>query len=66
MRNTTITLEEHVARWSRLLADVLKDYMRQESGYDKAMRRALSREPFLKIDGHYLSREEVHERSRRR
>ena len=78
MRNITITLEEHVARWarieaakrdtsvSRLLADILKHHMQEESSYEKAMRRALSRKPFLKSDGRYLPREEVHDRSRLR
>jgi hypothetical protein len=77
-RNITITLEEHVARWarveaarrdtsvSRLLAGILKDHMREKSGYETAMRRALSRKPFLKTDGRYLSREDAHGRSRLR
>ncbi len=75
LRNITITLEEQVARWarleaarrdtsvSRLLAGILKNHMREENGYETAMRRALSRKPFLKTDGRYLSREEVHDRS---
>jgi len=74
LRNITITLEENVARWvrleaarketsvSRLLAGILKDRIREEDGYDRAMRRALARKPFLKTDGRYLSREEAHER----
>lgn len=76
LRNVTVTLEESVAKWarieaarndisvSRLLASILKERMREKNGYDAAMRRALAREPFLKSDGPYLSREEVHERSR--
>lgn len=75
LRNVTITLEEHVARWarleaarrdtsvSRLLAGILKDHMREKNGYENAMRRALARKPFLKTDGRYLSREEVHDRA---
>lgn len=75
LRNITITLEENVARWarleaarrdtsvSRLLASILKDRMQEEDVYEKAMRRALARKPFLKTDGRYLSREEAHERS---
>lgn len=74
-RNITITLEEQVARWarleaarrdtsvSRLLAGILKDHMREKNGYETAMRSALSRKPFLKTNGRYLSREEVNDRS---
>jgi hypothetical protein len=76
LRNVTITLEENVARWARveaarqdtsvsqLLAGVLKERMREADDYDRAMRQALARKPFLKTDGKYLSREEVHERAR--
>jgi hypothetical protein len=76
LRNITVTLEENVARWarleaarketsvSRLLGAILKERMLDGDGYDSAMRRSLAREPFLKSDGRYLSREEVHERSR--
>lgn len=78
LRNITITLEEDVARWvkveaarqdtsvSRLLASILKDRMQGEGLYEKSMRRALARKPFLKTDGRYLSREEAHERARLR
>jgi len=78
LRNVTVTLEERVARWarleaarketsvSRLLGAILKEHMLEEDGYGRAMRRALARKPFLKTDGRYLSREEVHERSRLR
>jgi hypothetical protein len=76
LRNVTITLEENVARWARLeaarqdtsvsqlLAHILKERMRESDDYDRAMRQALARKPFLKTDGKYLSREEVHDRSR--
>ena len=76
LRNVTVTLEESVARWARmeaarqdtsvsqLLADILKERMRETDDYDRAMRQALARKPFLKTDGRYLSREEVHDRSR--
>jgi len=75
LRNITITLEEELARRarleaakrdmsvSRLLALLLKNLMREEDGYEAAMRRALARKPFLKTDGRYLSREEAHDRS---
>lgn len=75
LRNITVTLEEHVARWarleaakqetsvSRLLGRLLEERMDQENGYERAMRRALHRKPFLNTDGRYASREEVHDRS---
>lgn len=76
LRNITITLEESVARWariqaatheisvSRFLANLLKERMTQNGEYDTAKRRSLGRKPFLKTDGRYLSREEVHDRAR--
>ncbi len=75
LRNITITLEEHVARWGRLeaakretsvsrfLGRMLEERMGQEDEYERAMRRALHRKPFLKTDGRYASREEVHDRA---
>jgi hypothetical protein len=72
----TVTLEEKVARWARieagrqdtsvsqLLGAILKERMREDDNYERAMRQALIRKPFLKTDGKYLSREDVHERSR--
>jgi hypothetical protein len=78
LRNVTITLEEKVALWarveaarqdtsvSRLLGDILKERMKQNDGYEAAMRRALARKPFLKSDGKYPSREEIHDRARLR
>jgi hypothetical protein len=75
LRNVTVTLEEQVARWarieaakkdtsvSRFLGAILKDQMLQTDAYEKSMRRALARKPFLKTDGRYLSREEVHDRA---
>ena len=74
----TVTLEPELARWtrieaarqelsvSRFLAALLKERMAAQDGYTAAMRRALARKPFLKTDGRYLSREEVHDRSRLR
>jgi len=76
LRNVTVTVEENVARWarmeaarqdtsvSRLLASILKERMQETDAYDRAMREALARKPFLKTDGKYLSREEVHDRAR--
>ena len=78
LRNVTVTLEEEVARWarveaarrdtsvSRLLGGILKQTMLQHDTYEQAMRRALRRKPFLKSSGRYLSREEVHDRTRLR
>jgi hypothetical protein len=78
LKNVTVTLDERVARWarieaarqdvsvSRLLGMILKERMGQEERYEDAMRRFLSRKPFLKSDGKYLSREEIHDRSRLR
>lgn len=78
LRNITVTLEENVAHWarveaarnetsvSRLLGAILKERMLESDGYQRAMRRALGRKPFLKTDGRYLSREEVHDRARLR
>ena len=78
LRNITITLEETVARWarieaarqdtsvSRFLAEILKQRMTELDDYEAAKRRALARKPFLKSDGRYPSREEVHDRARLR
>jgi hypothetical protein len=75
LRNVTVTLEEEVARWarieaarrdtsmSRLLGEILKERMSAQDGYEKAMRRALGRKPFLDSDGRYLTREEAHDRA---
>ena len=75
LRNITVTLEPELALWarmeaarmetsvSRFLAGVLREKMTAREGYAPAMRRALARKPFLKTDGRYPSREEVHERS---
>ena len=74
LRNITITVEEEVAHWarveaakqdtsvSRLVSEILQERMIREDEYRKAMRRALARKPFLKSDGKYPSREELHER----
>lgn len=78
LRNVTVTLDEDVARWarieaarndtsvSRLLGQLLKERMVERDEYQRAMRRALARKPFLKTDGRYLSREEAHDRARLR
>ena len=78
LRNITVTLDESLARWarleaarnetsvSRLLADLLRERMLHQDGYDSAMNRALARKPFGKSDGRYPSREEAHDRARLR
>jgi hypothetical protein len=74
LRNVTVTLNEEAARWarmeaaredtsvSRLLGRMLEERMEQQDEYAKAMKRALARDPFLKTDGKYLSREEANSR----
>jgi hypothetical protein len=49
---------------SRLLAGILKERMKEKDSYETSMHRFLARKPFLKTDGKYLSREEVHDRTR--
>jgi hypothetical protein len=78
LRNVTVTLDEQVAQWarieaarqdtsvSRLLGAILKERMLQDEAYEKSMRRALARKPFLKSNGRYLSRDEAHDRARLR
>lgn len=78
LRNITITLEESIAQWarieaarrdtsvSRFLAGILKERMGEKNEYDRAMREALAREPFLNSEGPYLTREGAHDRDRLR
>ena len=75
LRNVTVTLEEDVAQWarieaarrdtsvSRLLGELLKERMSAQNEYERAMRRALGRKPFLRGNGRYLTREEAHDRA---
>ncbi len=71
----TITLDEEVADWakvwaaksrssvSRLVGELLKQRMQEETGYHVAMKQFLSEKPcMLKKSGKYPSREELHER----
>ncbi len=75
MRNVTITLEEEIARWARvraaeqdkslskLLAELLRERMREERSYRSAMKDYLSRPAVaLKRKGKYPSREELYDR----
>jgi hypothetical protein len=76
MRNVTITLDEETARWarveaaqrdisvSRLVRELLREHMRGQYAYEDAMRRYLARAPkALKDEGHYPTREELHDRA---
>ncbi len=66
LKNVTVTLEEDVALWarieaarndvsvSRLLGTLLRERMVQNDAYERAMKRALARKPFLNTDGEYL------------
>jgi hypothetical protein len=75
LRNVTVTLEEEVARWARieaarqdtsvsqLLGRLLKQQMAVDQSYERAMKRALQRKPFLHSNRRYLSREEAHDRA---
>ena len=75
MRNVTISMEDEVARWvrleaarrevsvSRFLGSVAKEYMTSKRRYQRATRSALARRAFLKTDGRYLTRDELHGRS---
>lgn len=77
MRNVTITLDDEVARWvrvlaarhetsvSRLVGEILRDRMQTEEGYRSAMGRFFSVRPRplreQETDRH-ASREELHDR----
>ena len=75
VENIRVTVEEKVARWvkreavrtqtsvSRFLGEILKERMLETDSYECAMRQSLARKPFLKTDGRYMSRAEVHFRS---
>jgi len=77
MKNVTITLDEETARWarmeaarremsvSRLIRNVLQENMRQNAGYELAMRRYLS-QPARALNvagGPYPTRDEIHDRA---
>jgi hypothetical protein len=51
---------------SRLWGELLKERMSSQGGYERAMRRALGRKPFLRSTGRYLTREGAHDRGRLR
>ena len=76
MKNVTITLEEDVAHWarvlaarrntsvSRLLGELLREMMEHEEGYEAAMAEHLAMEPTaINTDGGaYPARDQLHER----
>ena len=80
MKNVTITLDEETAAWarvhaaqrnvslSRFVGELLRQHMRESREYEEAMRRFLTDKPVKLKSGskRYLSREEVHDRSRLR
>ena len=42
------------------IISALKAHMLAEDSYERSMRQALARKPFLKTDRRYISREETH------
>jgi plasmid stability protein len=76
MKNITITLEDEVARWTRIKAaehemsvsryvgQMLREKMRGEAEYEKAMQYFLSRKPsnLKRPKDKYPSRDKLHER----
>lgn len=75
MKNVTITLDEKVARWtrikaaeqekslSRLVGEMLQEKMREEEGYFTSMQQYLAKKPqILKKQGvQYQRREDLQE-----
>jgi len=76
MKNVTITLDEEVARWariraakedtslSRLIGELLRKKMMDESDYQVCMQNYLSKSPFVlkKKGDKYPGREDLHAR----
>ena len=74
MKNITITLDEQAAAWARVQAaerdmslsryvgGLLRENMRHSRQYEEAMRAALAQQP-LKLEGPYLKRDELYDRS---
>jgi hypothetical protein len=48
---------------SKSIILTLKEGMLTRDSYERSMRQALARKPFLNADGRYVSREEVHVQS---
>ena len=76
MKNVTITLDEKVVRWtriraaegdtsvSRLVGELLREKMRDESNYQTSMQNYLAQAPLVlkKKGDDYPDREELHDR----
>jgi len=76
MKNVTITLEDDVAKWARILAarkntsvskllgKILKEEMAQEQGYELAMQQYLSTPatPLKESTAKYPDRDSLYER----
>ena len=76
MKNVTITLDEEVLRWtriraaegdtsvSRLVGELLREKMRDESNYQTSMQNYLAQFPLVlkKKGDDYPDREELHDR----
>jgi hypothetical protein len=80
-RNVTVSLDEETARWARveaarrdmsvskLLAEVLREKMRADEGYEAAMSAYLGRVPTRlrkRRSTGYPTRDELHDRARLR
>jgi hypothetical protein len=75
MKNITITLDAQAAAWarvqaaernmslSRFVGEMLREKMRHSLEYERAMRAALAERP-LQLEGPYLKRDELYDRSR--
>jgi hypothetical protein len=75
MKNITITLDTKAAAWarvqaaernmslSRFVGEMLRQKMRHSQEYRQAMRAALAEKP-LRLEGPYLKRDELYDRSR--
>lgn len=78
LRNLTITVDEAAAEWariraakedisvSRLVGRLIEERMDEDDQYERAMREALARAPFLRTDGKYLKRDELYSGARSR
>ena len=77
MKNITITLDEQAAAWarvqaaernmslSRFVGELLRNRMRHSREYEQAMRGALAEKP-IALEGPYLKRDELYDRTRLR
>ncbi|MCJ7686227.1 MAG: DUF6364 family protein [Desulfobacteraceae bacterium] len=77
MKNVTITLDEEVVHWariraaegdtsvSRLVGELLREKMRDESNYQSSMQNYVAQSPLVlkKKGDDYPDREELHDRN---